>query len=62
VHGVKHLPLHPADHLAGVFLVPAPVEVLGDDPELHQEVAREIRGREVIERSNLQTIERSKFS
>src|ERR1035437_11194017 len=35
-------PLHVLDGETGVALVPAPVEVLGDGPELHDQIVREI--------------------
>ena len=39
---VKHLPLHLGDDLAGIALVPVPVEVLGHGAELDDQVAREV--------------------
>ena len=32
------------DHLPGIGLEPAPIEVLGDDPELDDEIAGQILG------------------
>ena len=37
-------PLDVRDRLAGVALVPMPIEVLGDVPELDDEVARQVLG------------------
>jgi hypothetical protein len=34
--------LHVGDDLPGIGLVPAPVQLLGYDPELDDEVAREV--------------------
>src|SRR4029077_18806449 len=42
VHGMKHLPLHLGDGLAGVSFIPVPVEVLGRTAELDYQVAGEI--------------------
>ena len=42
IHRVPHLPLHVRDHLAGIALVPVPIEVLGHGPELDDQVAREV--------------------
>ena len=39
---MRSVPLHVADDLAGVGLVPAPVEVLGRDAELDDEIAGEV--------------------
>ena len=39
---MKHLPLHVVDDLAGVALVPVPVEVLGHGAELDDQVAGEV--------------------
>ena len=41
---MEDLPLHLGDHLAGVALVPVPVEVLGHDPELDDQVCRKVLG------------------
>ncbi len=41
---MKHLPLHLGDDLAGVALVPVPVEVLGHGAELDDQVGREVFG------------------
>ena len=41
---MKHLPLHLGDDLAGVALVPVPVEVLGHGAELDDQVVREVLG------------------
>ena len=41
---MAHLALDVLDHLAGVALVPAPIEVLGDASELDDEVAGQILG------------------
>ena len=35
-------PLHVLDGKAGVALIPAPVEVLGDRPKLHDQIIGEI--------------------
>jgi hypothetical protein len=40
--GVSDLFLDIGDDLAGIGLVPAPIEVLGDEPELDDEIAREV--------------------
>ena len=37
-----HSPLDRGDDLAGVTLVPEPVETLGHDAELHNQIAREV--------------------
>src|SRR5579863_8342423 len=39
---MAHVLLHVCDDLPGIGLVPAPVQLLGHDPELDNEVAREI--------------------
>ena len=39
---VPNPPLDVRDDLTGISLVPTPVEVLGDEPELDDEVAREV--------------------
>jgi len=44
VHGMKDLALHVGDDLAGVFLVPVPVQALRYRPELDQEVTGQILG------------------
>ena len=41
---MKHLPLHLGDDLAGIALVPVPVEVLGHGAELDDQVVREVLG------------------
>jgi hypothetical protein len=41
---MKDLALHIGDDLAGVLLVPVPVQALGHSPELDQEVTRQILG------------------
>src|SRR5208282_1281125 len=41
-HRMLDVPLDVADDLTGIELVPAPVEVLGDSSELHDEVAGEV--------------------
>ena len=41
---MKHLPLHLGDDLAGVALVPVPVEVLGHGAELDDQVVGEVFG------------------
>ena len=41
---MEHLPLHLGDDLAGIALVPVPVEVLGHGAELDDQVAREVLG------------------
>ena len=42
-HGrVKHPPLHVHDHLPGIGLVPAPIELLGRKTKLHDEIARQV--------------------
>ena len=41
---VKHLPLHLGDDLAGIALVPVPVEVLGHGAELDDQVVRQVLG------------------
>src|SRR5215207_7542384 len=40
-HRMFHMPLHVGDAPAGIALVPEPVQVFGDQPELNDEVARE---------------------
>jgi hypothetical protein len=40
---MKDLPLDLGDHLAGMALIPAPVEVLGHGPKLDDEVFRQVR-------------------
>ena len=44
LHGVKHPPLHLGDDLAGIALVPAPVELLGHTAELDDQVAGQVLG------------------
>jgi hypothetical protein len=39
---MPHAPLHVADLVAGVALVPGAVEVLGSLPELHDEVSGQV--------------------
>jgi hypothetical protein len=39
---MSHVLLHVGDDLPGIGLVPAPVQLLGYDPELDDEVAREV--------------------
>ncbi len=34
--------LHIGEDLAGIALIPGPIEGLGDEPQLHHEVAREV--------------------
>jgi hypothetical protein len=41
---MEHPPLHLGDDLAGIALIPVPVELLGDGAELDNEVSREILG------------------
>ena len=41
---MKHLPLHLGHDLAGIALVPVPVEVLGHGAELDDQVVREVLG------------------
>ena len=41
-HGMLHPPLDVLDGVAGVSLVPVPIEVLGHGPELDDEVAGEV--------------------
>jgi hypothetical protein len=41
---MKDLPLYVRDHLAGIPLVPLPVEGLGDAAELDDQVARQVLG------------------
>jgi hypothetical protein len=41
---MKDLPLHLGHDLAGMALVPVPVEVFGHDPELDNEVGGEVLG------------------
>ena len=41
-HRVPDLPLDIGNHLPRIGLVPAPIEVLGHDPELDDEVARQV--------------------
>ena len=41
-HRVLHPPLNFRDDLAGVALVPMPIERFGSHPELHGEVARQV--------------------
>ncbi len=41
---MAHLLLDVGDELAGVCLVPAPVQLLGDKAELHREVSGEVLG------------------
>ncbi len=42
ITGMLDPPLDGRDHLAGVALVPVPIERFGHDPELHDQVAREV--------------------
>ena len=42
VDRVAHLPLHLRDHLAGIALIPVPIEVLGHAPELDDQIARQV--------------------
>src|SRR5262245_17207940 len=39
---MAHEALHLGDLLAGVALIPVPVQMLGNDPELNDEIARKI--------------------
>ncbi len=41
---MKDLPLHLSDDMAGVLLVPVPVQMLGHRAELDQEVAGQVLG------------------
>ena len=41
---MEHLPLHLGDDLAGIALVPVPVEVLGHGAELDDQVAGQVLG------------------
>ena len=42
LHRVAHMPLHLRDHLAGIALIPEPIEVLGHGPELDHQIARQV--------------------
>jgi hypothetical protein len=44
LHRMKHLPLHLGDNVAGISLVPVPVEMLGHYSELDNEIVRPSRG------------------
>jgi hypothetical protein len=44
VNVMENLPLHLRDDMAGVLLVPAPVQMLGHSAELDQEVAGQVLG------------------
>jgi hypothetical protein len=39
---MSDVPLHIRKHLPGVSLIPAPVQILGRDPKLDNEIARKI--------------------
>ena len=39
---MEDLPLHLGDDLAGIALVPVPIEVLGDHPELDDQIAGQV--------------------